>query len=52
MTHKNFPTFAVIVLIFSLAWLLTELGFMRINIPWLPIIFMIIAMGWIVNRYS
>jgi hypothetical protein len=49
---KGFPTFAVIILVLSIIWLLTELGLITINLPWIPIIFIIIAIGWIINHYK
>lgn len=48
---KKFPTLAVIVLVFAIAWLFSELGYLKINIPWIPLILIIVAVGWIVNRY-
>jgi len=50
--RRKFPTLAVIVLIFALTWFLSELGFLNINIPWIPLILIVVAIGWIVNRYS
>jgi len=46
----KFPTLAVILLIFGVVWLITELGYLTINIPWTPIIVVIIAIGMIFNR--
>ncbi len=43
--------FAVLVLLFAVVWLLEEVGVVAINIPWLPVILIVVAMGWIVNRY-
>lgn len=48
----KFPVLAVILLLFALAWLLSELGYLSINIPWIPVILVVIAIGWIINRYS
>jgi len=48
----RFPTFAVILLIVGLLWLLNELKVITINIPWIPIILIIIAIGMIINRYK
>lgn len=50
MARKKFPIFAFILLIFAIAWLLNELGYLRINIPWVPVILIIIAVGMIFNR--
>ena len=46
---KNFPTFWVIVLVIAIVWFLGELGYINFNIPWLPLIVIIVAMGAIVN---
>ena len=52
MVKKKFPTFAVIVFVFALVWLLTDLGVIpKINVPWFPLILAIIALGWIINRF-
>jgi len=48
----KFPTLAVIVLIFALTWFLSEIGYLDIDVPWTPLILIVIAIGWIVNRYS
>ena len=46
----GFPTFAVIVLILAVLWFLTDLGVIAVSIPWVPLIVIIIALGWIVNH--
>ena len=50
--ERKFPVLAVIVLLFSLTWLLSEIGYLNINIPWIPPILIVVSIGWIVNRYS
>ncbi len=50
MPKKPFPTFAWIVLVAATIWLLTELGIMRVNVPWLPLIVFIAALGWVINK--
>jgi len=52
MAKRKFPTLAVIVLIFALVWFLSDTGYLGIDIPWVPTIIAIIAIGMIVNRYS
>ena len=47
-----FPTFAVIVLAVGVLWLLADLGIITANIPWLPIILIIVAVGMIAKRYK
>jgi uncharacterized membrane protein YoaK (UPF0700 family) len=51
MVKKRFPTLAVILLIFAIFWLLDELEILNINIPWIPVILIIIAVGMIFNRF-
>jgi len=50
MVRKRFPMFAVILLIFAVAWLLEELGYFAINLPWIPVILIVVAVGMIINR--
>ncbi|MDD5192926.1 MAG: hypothetical protein PHH54_03005 [Candidatus Nanoarchaeia archaeon] len=52
MAKIKFPTLAVILLIVGLAWLLSELGYLTINVPWIPVILIVIAIAMIVNRYQ
>ena len=49
---KSFPTFAFLVLVAGVIWLLTEIGILTIDIPWLPIVVIILALGWIINHYA
>jgi len=48
----KFPMLAVILLVVGLLWLLNELKVLVINVPWVPLILVIAAIGMIVNRYS
>ena len=48
----RFPTFAVILLVVGILWLLNELNVLAVNIPWWPVILIIVAIGWIVNSYT
>ena len=50
--NKGFPTFAVILLVLAVIWLFSDLGYIAVNIPWIPVILGIIALGMIMNRYS
>jgi len=52
MAKKRFPTFAVIVLVLAIFWLLGDLNILNVNIPWIPVILIIVAVGWIVSHYS
>ncbi len=49
--RPKFPVLAVIILLFALAWFISELGWLVIDIPWIPVIVVIIAIGMIMNRY-
>jgi hypothetical protein len=49
---RKFPTFAVILLVVGLIWLLNELEVISINIPWIPAVLVIVAIGMILNRYN
>jgi len=51
MVKKKFPTLGVILLAIGIIWLITELNIISINIPWIPIVLIIIAIGLITNRY-
>ncbi len=51
MKGKKFPMLATILLIVGIIWLLTELNFITISIPWIPVVLIIIAIGLIFNRY-
>jgi hypothetical protein len=50
MSKNKFPTFAMILLLFGLIWLLNELKILNIDFPWIPSIVIIIAIGMIINR--
>ena len=49
---KGFPTFAVLLLIIAVLWILTEINVITINIPWFPVILGVIALGWIIDYYG
>ena len=48
---KKFPTFAVLVLIAGIIWLLSELKIINIDVPWLPLIVIVLSLGWIISHY-
>jgi len=52
MKIRKFPMFAVIVLLIGIFWLLSELGVLVVNVPWIPVVLIVIAIGWIFNRYQ
>lgn len=49
---SGFPTFAVIILVIGVSWLLNDLNVFSFNIPWFPLILIILAIAWIVNYYK
>ena len=51
MTKQKFPAFAVIVLLFAIFWLLSDLSIIVLDLPWIPVILIVIAIGWIFNRF-
>jgi hypothetical protein len=52
MAKNRFPTLAVILLVVGLAWLFNELNVIAIDVPWVPLILIIIAIGMILNKYN
>ena len=52
MAKNKFPVLAVILLLVAITWLLSELEILIIDIPWIPVILIVIAIGMIVNRLS
>lgn len=48
---RNFPILAMILLAYAIFWLLNELEVLIIDIPWIPVILIIIAIGMIFNRF-
>lgn len=50
--NKGFPTFAVIVLLIGVWWLLHDLGVIAFEVPWFPIILIVVAIGWIKDSYK
>ena len=52
MAKKVFPTFWFIVLVMALIWFLNDVGFITFNVPWLPLILIIVAIGGILNSYG
>jgi hypothetical protein len=49
---KGFPTFATLILALGVLWLLTDLKVITIDIPWWPVILIIVAVGWIIDHYA
>jgi hypothetical protein len=51
MTTARFPVLWTLLLIFGIVWLINEIGFANVDLPWLPVILIVIAIGMIANRY-
>jgi hypothetical protein len=48
--ERKFPTLGFIILLFASLWLLREMDVVDIQLPWLPVVLIIIAIGMIFNR--
>lgn len=47
----KFPEFIMLIIIISIFWLISEIGMLgSIEIPWLPLIAIIVSLGWLVNQ--
>lgn len=51
MNKCKFPMFAVVLLAAGIMWLLNDVEVISINIPWIPVVVIIIAAGMLFNRY-
>ena len=49
---KGFPTFAVLLLVVGILWLLSELKVIVVDIPWWPIVLIVFALGWVFDYYK
>ena len=52
MARKKFPMLALILLIFAVVWFVSEFYNLNINLPWIPLILIVVALGMIINRYT
>ena len=52
MASSKFPVLASILLIFAIVWFFNEIGYFNINLPWIPVILGVIAIGMIFNRFK
>ena len=48
----NFPTFAVILLVIGVLWLLSDLGVITVDVPWVPVVLIIIALGAMCHKHK
>ncbi len=51
MAKNKFPVLWTLLLIAGIVWLINEMFYFSINLPWLPVILIVIAIGMIANRY-
>ncbi len=47
--YTVFSIIPLLVLILAVLWFLDEIALINTRIPWLPAIFMLIAIGWILH---
>ncbi len=47
---KGFPTFATLLFIVGILWLLAELNILKFDVPWWPVILIVVAIGLLINR--
>jgi hypothetical protein len=47
-----FPTFALVILLIGVFWLLNDLNVLKVNVPWIPIVIIVVAIGWIVDHFA
>lgn len=50
MAKRRFSSFWAIILIIAVVWFFSELGYIDFDIPWLPLILIIVALGAIINH--
>jgi hypothetical protein len=48
---RSFPTFAVVILVLGLLWLLSDLNVITVDVPWFPVVLIIVALGWLADHY-
>jgi uncharacterized membrane protein YoaK (UPF0700 family) len=47
----KFPVLATLLLVLGLVWILNDLSVINLNLPWVPVILVVIAIGMIWNRF-
>lgn len=51
MRQNKFPTLAIGLLLVGAIWLLNDLNVIKVDIPWIPVVIIVIALGMFFNRY-
>lgn len=46
-----FPTISIIILVTGILWLINELEILKIDIPWFPVVLIIIGIAGIIEFY-
>ncbi|HTY43939.1 MAG TPA: hypothetical protein VMC80_01740 [Patescibacteria group bacterium] len=46
---RGFPVFALIILVTGIVWLLNDLKILSVDIPWIPSLLIVIAIGMLVR---
>ena len=52
MARAKFPVLGVIILLVGIFWLFDDIGLLQTNVPWIPIIVIVIGAGLIMNRVT
>lgn len=50
--HDGFPTFPVLLFVIAVLWLFSDLGIITFEIPWWPVVLIVLSLSWIVKFYS
>ncbi|WP_321418096.1 hypothetical protein [uncultured Methanomethylovorans sp.] len=49
---ETFPTIPVIILVTGILWLINELNILTINIPWFPVVLIIVGVAGLIEFYK
>ncbi len=50
--RKRFPTIIVLLALLAVLWLLSDMGILTVNVPWIPLALLVICIGWLINHYT
>jgi len=51
MAKNKFPVLAVLLLVLGIVWLVQEMGWAEIDLPWIPVIIIVVAIAMVFNRF-